>query len=373
MVRRCTSILLTLLIGALSISSAAAQSPEVKAARETVERVAAPEETIESRQQALVSILDLTAAEIADVTGEKKLGAVIKHADAVLAGSALQVRLTLLQYQSYVQLVRAQVSKDGQTIEALKEIAAGFKDWREQVYGPVVRHALDTILVAQGAEIIATAQRRLERVSSDVKKIQTIKKAAANELITLFESARDHVAAATRHHEQSRDLLTGEYEDFLALLVAQLPGGPETGMLRRGATGDFVCSPTAAVGKSSACEIAFKRSLGGHIVLKNADGTPFVYAAGDLAQVSGTLLILSPLFADDVIVGTFFVTAVNRIELPPTPAAFSTPAEFEAAVLETVIKKQSIQALTKHVLDEIQLAYKDFFAMSKKAQQLLAR
>lgn len=359
-----TSLCLTLLLGALSVVAVQAQSPEVKAARETVEKAQqSAEESVEARQKALSKILDLTDAEIADILGEKKLGAALTTADAGLTAAAKDLRARLIMYREYVSLTRAELMLPRQTSDSLKEIAAEFKDWREQEYQPIVRQALDAILLTHGTEVISIAQRRLDRVSADIKKLPLDKQHIVKALLPHFESAREHVVAAGARYQEARTL----FRDTQVYLHARALGTLQSVILARGSAGDFVCLPGKEPLSGGACPLAFKRATGGYYALKTPAGEPFVAAIGDVARVEGVLVTVASIA--DSVTGALFVERVN---------ATSGASELETSSLlevadENDAEKKSVQHLMKQILDDAEQAYKDFFSMSKKAQQLLAK
>jgi hypothetical protein len=370
-----TALMLALLFGALPYQQASAQSSEVKAARQTALRVAANDDT--NVQAAILSILDLTKTELDDVLSEKKLGAVAAQADAALSADATELFNRLIMYREYVQLVRQQVLRLTAD-DSLKSIAAGLSAWRKEVYDPAIKQAFDAILVFQGSEVLATTNQRLARVNADIKRLQLTKGLAANQLLPLFESARGHVASATKYHDQARGVLTSNHDRFMRTSYEDVAGAPQPITLRRGTAGDFACLPGTMVNRSVKCEIVFKPMEGGFFVLKNAAGEPAVLAVSDVAQVSGKALVLRPRFPGDEVIGLVFIDVLNAAQPLPHLEEQTLLAPQEqtlglASVLDSVLTPPSVQSLIKQAIDEVGLAYKDFFAMSKKAQQLIVK
>ena len=374
---------MALLLGAFPVSTVFAQSPNVQAARasalQTVEKAvpttkdAAPLETVETKQSALLSILDLTTTEISDINGPDKLGTVVGEGDAGLAASAGTLRQRLSMYGTYVAIVRAQVAADGQSLESLKEEAVSFKAWRENVYDPAIHQAFDVLLVSQGNGVLLTAQHRLDKVSVDVQKLQAIRGMAASGLQALFDDAKKHIKSAADFENVARELLVANQRTFESLIYGDVVGGPRAVTLQRGSAGDFSCLPAAA---GERCQFAFKRSAGGYYRLVNGNGAPIAYAISDISAVSGTLMTLSPSGSTDV-VGVFFIDSFNVGARPQASTAQDTPVT--ASAFDTLISavpasvSPTVQTLTKKILAEINAAYKDFFAMSALAKKLLAK
>ncbi len=377
-------MLLALLVGALPYQYASAQSPAVQAARESVEKntesgaVSAPQtDAVDAARTTILSVLDLTAAELEDTLGSKKLGALLLQDDVGLATIAQELADKLVMYRAYVQLVRGQVSRPGISSDALKAIAGGLKEWREQVYDPAMRQAFDALLVTQGASVLTTTQQRLERVNADLKKIQAAIGAEANVLVPMLESARKSVATAMSYHEEARQLLLTNEIQFLTEKPTTTVGVPRPAMLSRGDMGDFFC--VSAGTRSSECQLAYRLRNGAQYALKTKTGLPIVLTPGDISSIEGSLIILSPLLPGDEVVGVFFVYSTNSaVSSVENKKAEGAPLSFEASsidaigapVLET---PETVQSLIKKEIDQISQAYKTFFSMSKSAKRLMAK
>ncbi len=365
---------LALLAGALPCQYAFAQSSEVKAALGSVQaKSVASVETVESLQSAIVSILDLTSAELTDVLSDAKLGAVIAGSDAGLVASAQSLEKQLTMYQSYSDFLRARVLHANQTVDLLKASAADLGAWRKKVYDPSVRQAFNAVLVLQGNEVLLTAQRRFEKVSADVKKLQLSKGVAANALLPLLQDAQKHLAAAIKYQSDARSLFADEQEQLDALTYDAVPGAPVAIALSRSGAGDFACLPVADA-KSRDCQLAFQRNEGGYYLLKAVDGTPLDYAPTEISKVSGKVIRLNQVFPGDLLVGIVFIDSINKAQvfsLAPEPVK-PADAVGTASVTDTLVVQPTVQSLIKQELDEINKAYQqDFFVMSKLAAKLL--
>jgi hypothetical protein len=384
--------LLALLIGAFIVpgSSVYAQSTELKAALKAVARSVdeaadqlpkkdaevkrESEDAADARRTAIGSILDLTAAEIDDLLDDKKLQAVIDKSDISLSAAATELRTRLMMYRGYVGLVRAQLASGIRTAEEIKAIAAGLKEWREEVYEPVVRQAMNSVLVSQSAAVIETSNRRLDKVSLDVRKVQSTKGAASTatiaSLLSSFEAARGHIASAGKYHEAARTLLIKEHEELFKRAV-NLASNPRTVILARGSLGDFVCMPGTSPSRAASCPLAYKRSIGGFYELRTSDGEGIFRPASELAQIKGLAFELQPLFATDEIVGIVYVQSVNRVGedifMPILRAENADP--LSASASDALRETPTVSSLVRQSIEAVNRAYKEFFAMSKKLQQ----
>jgi len=380
-------ITLALLIGALPYHYAGAQSPEVQMAREKVEKSFGkaedaklskqimPAETIESRRKTLLSILDLTTAEIDDTLGEKKLASLIIMEDVGISTVAEQLSARLVILRGYAELVRMQVVREDVDMNELKEIALGFKNWREDAYSPTVRQAFDALLVVQGGDVLKTTRGRLERVNADVKKLQAAVGAEANVLVSMLETARKNVSAATGYQDDARSLLITDQQSILFGMGKVKDGAPKQSSFSRGRDGDFMCLPGSNQ-RSSDCQVVFKMHSGAVYALRTLTGSPLSFSTGDISSVAGSLVIVQPSFPVDSLQGLLFVDVLNPAEIKKSAQIdFSDELASVSDSLEVLVSTptQTVQSLIKKEIDEINQAYKTFFSMSKLAKKLIAK
>jgi hypothetical protein len=190
----------------------------------------------------------------------------------------------------------------------------------------------------------------------------------------MLESVRKNVASAASYHAAARTALLSDEEKFLKDKGLVTTGVPRPTTLHRGTAGDFVC----AVGsqKGSVCSLVYRLHNGALYDLQTTEGLPVVGVLGDISSVEGELVILTPLFPEDTIVGIFFVHAMN-----PAVSAREDDATFpsmEASSIDSIgggptVAAQTVQSLIKKEIDEIGQAYKTFFSMSKLAKKLMTK
>lgn len=365
---------LMLLLGVLSFNTTVAQSPAVKAALGSVQtKVAAPIETIQSTRDALVSILDLTLAEIKDVSEQDKLGAVVTGEDALLASSARVISGQLAMYAGYIEILRGRILQEGQTLTTLRSIASDFKVWREKVYEPAVRQAFNSLLVSQGNEILLTAQHRYEKVAGDVKKLQLSRGVSANVLLPYLEDAQKRIMSAGTYQNEAHSLFVDDQAAFVKSSYAGIPGGPVAIHLERGARGDFSCL-TNATPSNRGCQLVFRRAEGGYYILKSFDGSPIVYGPSDISRISGVAIYVGLALAGDPVVGIVYVESVNVADDEKSEATEVKVADaplLSANASESLLPTATVQSLIKKVIAEINAAYqKDFLVMAKLAKKI---
>lgn len=170
-----------MITGLLGAGSAFAQSEAARSAREevleTVDRLAeirnaeldpAEKERREVilKRSALEKIVNLSIIETSDL--KNKLEGFTGVPEEL---TALQDQL-LIKLESYLTHFR-RVNADLKNTRALLEIqslASNFKSWRESVYNPEINEVLDFILVFQDKAFLKTAEGRLLKFTSEVKK-----------------------------------------------------------------------------------------------------------------------------------------------------------------------------------------------------------
>jgi hypothetical protein len=368
---------LALLLGVFPFNTTLAQSSAVKAALGSVQsKSSAPIETIESTRETLISILDLTTAEIKDVTSEDKLGLVVAGEDALLASAARVVSQQLTMYAGYIEILRGRILQEEQTLITLRSIATDFKIWRERVYEPAVRQAFSALLVLQGNEVLLTTQRRYEKVASDVKKLQLSRGISANVLLPYLEDAQKRIVNAGKYQDEARSLFSDDEAAFEKTSYTGVPGGPVALVLERGSQGDFSCL-TSAASSNRGCQLVFRRAEGGYYSLKSFDGSPIVYEPSDISRITGTVIHAGLALPGDELIGIIYIKSVN---VAPAKAGEEVEVKIadvpllSANVADNLLPAVTVQSLIKKVIAEINTVYqKDFLVMAKLAKKIASQ
>lgn len=374
--KRACSISLSLLLmgGIVAPLSAFAQSGAIKAAREQIERstekIAAPvpteEQLRDENKKTLLSVIDLTVAELDEALSDEKLGDVITRGDAniVLVAGDLSSRLSV--YREYMLLVRSLAEAEEIDRAGVQEIAAALKAWREKVYEPALRQVFDVVLLVQGADVLQTAARRFSRVSIDVKRVYAQRPAIAPQLMSLLDSAREHMTKAARYHEQAKELFFLNHKQLIERRLSGVIGAPSYRELVPSETTRFTC---LAPSTQSRCEITFSFGTG-HYLLRTSLGKTIHTEPGIIRRIRGTLMQLprtdatgarAVLFTDQIdaeeasLEGPSNDTVLGYLGRPSQGASAS--AIFTSA--------PTVKSLVRSIVEEITLAYKDFAAMSR--------
>jgi len=295
---------------------------------------------------------------------------IIKRSDASLATFAKTLQRQLVLYREYIKIIRARVDQSGVTDEEIRGIAGEHKEWREEVYAPTVRQAFGVVLVSQGNEVLLTGQRRLERVASDVSKLQAGLGSSASKLIPLLDSAKKDISIATNYHLQARETTQQDQKNFETKTYETAVGVPEQVVLRRGLDGDFFCINGVPF-FGGRCALTFRRSNGRIYSIVNEDGSPAMYAVGDVYQVGGVLIDSSITGEMGSPSGVILMNSINLADKKEVSrSAMKAPL---ATALEIITAPETVQSLIEKEVEAIQRAYKTFFVMSTTAKKLMAR
>lgn len=374
--KRAWSMSLSILLVGSTVAplSAFAQSGAIKAAREQIERsaeksaapVVTDEQLRDEHQKTLLSVIDLTVAELDEALSDEKLGDVITRGDANIVLVAGDLRSRLSVYKEYMLLVRGLAEAEGIDRADVQEIAADLKVWREKVYEPALRQVFDSVLLVQGADVLQTAARRFSRVSIDVRRVYAQRPTIAPQLMSLLDSAREHMAKASRYHEQAKELFFLNHKQLIERRLSGVVGAPIYRELIPSETTRFTCLEPST---QSRCEVIFSFGAG-HYLLRTSLGKTITAEPGIIRRIRGTLMQLP---RTDV-TGASAVLFTEQIDAEETsldgPSSdtvlgyLGRPSQ-GASASATLSAAPTVKSLVRSIVEEITLAYKDFAAMSR--------
>ncbi len=358
---------------------AGAQSSDVQAARTAVDQSLeqrerptdakkTEESDIASRRTALVQILDLATAEIEDLLLDTRLGGASLRTEADISQTAKKLMYVLRQDRAFVDLMRQQVIRPDITGAQLKMVAAALKQWHENVYEPVVKESFDLLLIIQGNDVLVTANRRLEKISTDVTRLQIAAGKAASGLSPLLLAATQALAEAGKNHRDARALFIHEQEVVERQLGASTTAAT-TIDIRRGEAGEFMCVSGSTT--PNHCPVVFRTNRGKYYTLVAADGSRYESAPGEMYQATGTFVQLNPIFSEDLVVGVLFVEGINLASnYPRTPIEAGSNGGTASALDAISSSPDTVRTLIRKELAAVTIAYQKFSAMSKIARQL---
>jgi hypothetical protein len=87
----------------------------------------------------------------------------------------------------------------------IKNLAQSFKDWRENVYLPVLKTAIDFLLINQQKIALEITEKRHKRISADVKKLKKINLKGSDKLEKFSEQANDLIKIARDLYQEAEN------------------------------------------------------------------------------------------------------------------------------------------------------------------------
>ncbi len=357
----------------LPFNAVLAQSPSVQAARDTVQKkdaVAANDFT--SRLSTAVSIVDLTSAEATDTIS--KLDPLTQSTDPVVAHAATTLLPLVRGYHAYSTLLQTQLRRPTLSDEQLSLIAGSLGEWRKTIYEPGMRQALNVILLAQGDDVLRTAERRFEKVKADVITLQRLFGAKANVLVADLDLAKRHIAHAQDSFEAGHEVFVSDQDAFMLHSTTGVVGTLTDATFARGTDGDFTCVLQPTKENPTACVSAFKTGSGLYYLLVNTSGIALSQASmADVYRVSGAMVTIKPIFTGDALVGVLFVNEINRAQPKPVSNNQTDSDSATANILDNILSAVPAKTMQAYISDEIAYigkAYQQFLAMSKIAKAL---
>jgi len=225
-----------LIIAGLLSQEAAAQSEAVRSAREeviaTVDKLAeiqeqdlTPEakerEEIALKKTALQKIINLSAAETLDL--KDKLAS-LTGVETQLISLQDQLLTKLEDYLAYFDDTNRALEIISRR-EEIQNLAGDFKDWREVSYNQELKKAIDFILVFQNKSLLKTAQERLIKFASEVRKTKLVRESYQ----PLLNEAARNLREAREANNRALSLLGDYLEKSLAgEVLTKLNSIPQT-------------------------------------------------------------------------------------------------------------------------------------------------
>ena len=158
---------------------------------------------LQARKDALLKIFDLTLLEDGDLK-EKLIG--VKN----LNESEKKLRDNLIASleengNAYSEMKNR--LEDADSIEKVKQLAIDFKNWRSLVYNPKVEKIISFTLVSLEKNILETANQRLEKIKSDLEKLEGAKLIKKEETAGLLKKSIASLNRANELNHQAKLIL----------------------------------------------------------------------------------------------------------------------------------------------------------------------
>ncbi len=127
---------------------------------------------IQVRKEALEKILDLSLIETKNLTD--KLNSLELSSDDQIAIKEKFIEILSNNTQFSTDL-KSKINQDSINLEGIKAMAQEYKDWREVNYNPYIKKITVFILTFQEKQVLKTANTRLDKIMSDIKKLEDLK------------------------------------------------------------------------------------------------------------------------------------------------------------------------------------------------------
>lgn len=166
---------------------------------------------ISVRKEALEKIIDLSLAEIQDL--RQKLEA-LELADKSQKETKSSFLESLKNFEEYYNGLRAELDKD-QTIDSLKDLAKELKSWRAKEYIAKTQFILSFTLIHNEKLVLKIADERLDKINSDIKKLENAKMIKKNSFNSEFASAMKSLAAAHLLNSNAEKIFSKSLEEII--------------------------------------------------------------------------------------------------------------------------------------------------------------
>jgi len=159
---------------------------------------------IQVRREALDKIVNLSLAEIKNL--QSKLNSLELESDS--QKTAKEKFLELLENNTaYSDELKKNITKENLTLDEIKEFAQDYKDWRENNYDVYVKKITAFTLVFQEKQVLKTANTRLDKIMSDLNKLEAAKILKKTDTSNLINLAMKSLANAQLYNGNAEKIL----------------------------------------------------------------------------------------------------------------------------------------------------------------------
>src|SRR3989344_673799 len=157
---------------------------------------------LQVRKETLEKIFDLTLLEDQDLkdrlTAPQNLSDNQKKSQDVLLGQLAENENAYKEMRGRLETI--------ETIKEVKQSAADFKNWRNTVYNPKVEKILSFTLAFQQKNTLETANNRLVKIKSDLKKLEDAKIIKKEDTSALLKKAGANLNSAGALNKEAENL-----------------------------------------------------------------------------------------------------------------------------------------------------------------------
>lgn len=181
-----------------------AQSEELKTAKESLkesyEKFDKDPQELELRKDALKEVIKFSIIGTQDLIS--KLNS-FKDVSAVYSELKDNILVDLNGFLDYQSEYLKNFDSDDLALDGVQDLAAAFKKWREEVYDPQIKKALNFILVFQGSEILTIVTNRFRKIAGDLRLLRNSKVIKVEALLPILDEAGILLKEAASFHNDA--------------------------------------------------------------------------------------------------------------------------------------------------------------------------
>jgi hypothetical protein len=175
---------------------------------------------IQIRKEALDKITDLSLLEIKNL--EEKINSLSFESD-----SQTKIKEKFLEIldtnKKYSEDLKAKTENDKLTLDEVKNLAQEYKDWREENYNKYVKKLTVFILTFQEKDVLKTANTRLDKIITDLKKLENAKIIKKEDTSNYIDSAMKSLANAQIFNSNAQKIIIGAVEKDIINMASSTP------------------------------------------------------------------------------------------------------------------------------------------------------
>lgn len=276
---------------------------------------------IQIRKEALNKITNLSLLEIKNL--ENKINSLDLE-----SGAQNKIKEKFLEIldnnKKYSEDLKTKTENEKLTLEEVKNLAQEYKDWREENYNKYVKKLTVFILTFQEKNVLKTANTRLDKIMTDLKKLESTKLLKKEDTSKFINSAMKSLANSQIFNNNAEKMIMDAIKiDILDIATSTLIS---------------VATSTSATSTSELIETATTTPEKVEKIIE-----PIRQAQGEPIKESAV--------------------ASTTASVAPLSGATSTP--------KIISEEDSAQTMIEKSLQEIKNAYNSFISISNKVSQKL--
>ncbi len=159
---------------------------------------------IQIRKESLAKIADLSLLEIKNL--EDKINALELESKDQIA--IKEIFLNILENnKKYSEELKKKNEKENISLDEVKNLAQEYKDWRQENYDKYIKELTVFVLTFQEKQVLKTANTRLDKIMSDLKKLETAKILKKEDTWNLVNASMKSLTNAQTFNSKGENLI----------------------------------------------------------------------------------------------------------------------------------------------------------------------